>query len=260
MTAETRTVGSQLRIDLVRASPYLVPLLVVAALAWLWTYGRSSSMGNMPGTMGMSAPAFLGMWALMMTAMMLPSAAPVAVLHTRTIRSRRMIRITVFVAGYLLVWAASGVPAYALAWLVDRASNETIGIALAATIFAASGVYQLTPLKYACLAHCRTPLAHIFHYASWKGPALDLRIGLHHGGYCLACCWSLMTLMAVFGMMNLWAMIVLAGIVAAEKLWSRGPLLGRAVGVASLGLAVLVIFVPEIAPGVTGAPMGMMGA
>jgi predicted metal-binding membrane protein len=258
MTAETRSVATQTRFDLARVAPYLAPLLVVTALAWLWTYQQASDMGNMPGTMGMALPAFIAMWALMMTAMMLPSAAPVALLYTRTVQSQRLFRIGSFVAGYLLVWSVSGVAAYGLAWAVDRTSNETAGIALASAIFVVSGVYQLTPLKYACLSHCRSPLGHLFHYASWQGALVDFRIGLHHGGFCLACCWGLMALMAAFGLMNLWAMVGLAAIVALEKLWSRGPLFGRAVGVVSLALAVVVIFVPEIAPGVTGTPMGEM--
>jgi predicted metal-binding membrane protein len=258
VTAETRSVGREVRLDLGRLSPYIALLLLFAAVAWLWTYQQARDMGNMPGTMGLSAPAFVVMWGLMMTAMMLPSAAPVAALYSRTVQTRRLLRIGSFAGGYLLVWTASGLAAFALAWGVDRASNDTVGVALASTIFAVSGIYQLTPLKYACLSHCRSPIAHLFHYASWRGALVDLRVGVHHGAFCLACCWSLMALMAVFGVMNLWAMVVLAAIVALEKLWSRGPMLGRAVGVVSLGLAIVVIFVPEIAPGVTGTPMGAM--
>jgi predicted metal-binding membrane protein len=260
VTTETRSVGAHLRIDPGRHAPYLALLLVVALLAGLWTYSRATSMGNMPGTMGMSLPAFIGMWGLMMTAMMLPSAAPVAALYVRTVQTHRVMRIGTFAAGYLFVWTLSGLPAYLLAWTAEQATSRTTGIALAAGIFAANGIYQLTPLKFACLSHCRSPIAHLFHYASWKGRFVDFRIGVHHGTFCFACCWSLMTLMAAFGVMNLWAMLGLATIVATEKLWSRGVLLSRAVGVASLALAVAVIFVPELAPGVTGAPMEMVGS
>ena len=181
-------------------------------------------MGSMPGTMGMSFIGFLAMWSLMMTAMMLPSAAPFASLYWRTFHTRPSARAAEFVSGYLVVWTLTGVPAFGLAWLAGEAASasSTVGTAFAATIFAACGVYQLSPVKYRCLSHCRTPLGHVFHYSNFKGLLRDFRVGAHHGLYCFSCCWSLMALMAAFGFMNLWAMVALAAIVAIEKLWSRG--------------------------------------
>ena len=218
----------------------------------------------MPGTMGMDLLAFIAMWGLMMTAMMLPSAAPFASLYGRTFRNQRVRRAVEFVGGYLLVWTLSGVPAFGLAWLAGEAARATpaLGTALAVGIFAACGVYQLTPLKYRCLSHCRSPIGDLLHYSNYRGPFRDLRVGAHHGLFCFSCCWSLMALMAAFGFMNLWAMVALAAIVAIEKLWSRGESFARLTGVAALGLAIVVIFEPGIAGGLDGGGMtdAMTGA
>jgi predicted metal-binding membrane protein len=102
---------------------------------------------------------------------------------------------------------------------------------VAVAVFASCGVYQLTPLKSRCLKHCRSPLSLLLHYGAYRGPLRDVRAGAHHGAYCLGCCWSLMALFAVVGVMNLVAMVVLAAVVLAEKLSVHGELLARAVGV-----------------------------
>ena len=200
----------------------------------------------------MSALNFLVMWGVMMAAMMLPSAAPTAALYARTIVSGRLLRLVAFASGYMLVWTLSGVPAYLLVVGADAAVDRSAGIVLASGIFVCNGVYQLTSLKAACLSRCRTPIASTLEYASWGGRLRELRVGVHHGSYCLACCWSLMVLMMAFGVMNLWAMLGLASVVGVEKLWAHGDRFARAVGVASLALAIAVFFVPEIAPGLTG--------
>jgi predicted metal-binding membrane protein len=133
---------------------------------------------------------------------------------------------------------------------------------VAVAVFASCGVYQLTPLKARCLKHCRSPLSLLLHYGAYRGPLRDVCAGVHHGAYCLGCCWSLMALFVVVGVMNLAAMVVLAAVVLAEKLWVHGELLARAVGVAALALAVAVIWVPALAPGLHGTSqmMGMAGS
>lgn len=235
-----------------RTTPQLVLLLLAAAAASALTANRAQSMGDMPGAMGLGLPAFVLMWALMMTAMMLPSAAPFAAMYARTVQSRRLLRLTQFTAGYLLVWAASGVLAYGVAWLSGKAAGDgPAAIGLAAAIFATAGVYQLTSLKYRCLSHCRSPIAHMFHYASFTGRFRDLRAGAHNGYFCLACCWSLMILMAAFGVMNVFAMVALAAVVAAEKLLPNGDRFSKAVGVGLLGMAVAVVAYPGLAPGLS---------
>ncbi len=235
-------------------------LLAAASAAWVWAVTRWGGMQAMPGTMGLRPPAFLSLWTLMMAAMMLPATAPVAALYARTLTVHRTPRMAVFTIAYLLVWAAAGLPAYALAAGLGRAANlpAAAGTAVAAAVFAISGVYQLTPLKDRCLARCRSPIGLMLRYASYPRPSRDLRAGAHHGAFCLGCCWSLMVLLAAFGVMNLWAMVVLTAVITAEKLLPAGRLVARAVGAASIALAVAVVWVPELAPGLTGGgPAGM---
>jgi predicted metal-binding membrane protein len=195
----------------------------------------------------------------MATAMMLPSAAPVASLYARSVRRNRPIRLGGFAAGYLLVWAASAVPAYGLARLADRAvaAAPAVGTVTAAVVFAANGAYQLSGLKDRCLSRCRSPFALLLRSAAWRGPFRDLRAGAHSGGSCLGCCWSLMALVLAFGVMNLWAMVLLTLAVTAEKLWSHGHGLAQATGLASLGLAVAVAWFPWLAPGLRAGAMAM---
>src|SRR5947208_1982565 len=146
------------------ATPWAV-LLVLAALAWVLTVQQARGMGVGPGTMGMTLPFFLGMWVVMMSAMMFPSVAPIAILWTRSIARRsegleRATRTGSFVSGYLVAWTAFGAAAFAALigtqHLVDWSPEAAkwLGISL----FAAAGIYQLTPLKTACLKHCRSPM------------------------------------------------------------------------------------------------------
>jgi predicted metal-binding membrane protein len=212
--------------------------------------------------MGLGIGTFVAVWALMMTAMMLPSIAPFASLYTRTFTENRATRLAALASGYLLVWTLAAIPAFGLAWLADRVvgGHSSVATALAIAIFAACGVYQLTPIKDRCLAHCRSPLGFVLKFGSYRGHSRDLRVGLHHGAYCFACCWGLMALLIAFGLMNLGAMVVLAAVVLIEKTSAWGSLFSRAVGAGSLVLAVVVIFRPALAPGLhAGTPVGGMG-
>jgi predicted metal-binding membrane protein len=214
--------------------------------------------------MGLGLLGFVGMWALMMAAMMLPSVAPVASMYQRSVRSWRALRLAGFTAGYLLAWAGAGIPAYLLTVLVARLvdSHPPWTTAVAVAVFAACGLYQLTPLKSRCLKHCRSPLALLLHYGSYQGASRDVRAGAHHGAWCLGCCWSLMVLFVVLGVMNLAAMVVLAAVVLVEKLWVHGEVLARVVGVVALGLAVAAIWLPGLAPALHGTNqmMSMAGS
>lgn len=237
-------------------------ILSVAAGAWAATVIWARDMGVMPGTMGMTATIFVVMWTLMMAAMMLPSAMPMITLYARVLSSNRWRRMATFGAGYLLAWALSGVPVFALAWLSGRiATNEpALAAASAAVIFAAAGLYQLTPLKHRCLQHCRSPLAHLMHYGNYRGRLRDLRAGAHHGAFCLACCWALMLLMIAFGVMNLVAMALLAATIGIEKQWSHGVGFAKVAGITALALAVIAIFFPGLAPGLHASGMATMGS
>jgi predicted metal-binding membrane protein len=235
-------------------------LLILAAGAWAATVVLARRMVGMTGTMGLGLAAFVPVWTLMMAAMMLPSVAPVASLYAKTLQSSRMARVAGLVVGYLAVWAAAGLPAYGLAWLAGSLTGQHPGAAhvLAVAAFAVCGVYQLTSLKDRCLAHCRSPLALLLHYGSYRGRFRDLRVGVHHGGYCLGCCWGLMVILIAVGVMNIAAMVALAALVLIEKTWIWGRAAGRLAGVAALALAVAAIWLPWLAPGLHAAPQ-MMG-
>lgn len=235
-------------------------LLLGAAVAWVGVVVVARHMGPMPGTMGLGIGTFVAVWALMMAAMMLPSVAPFASLYTRTFTDNGGLRLIALALGYLLVWSLAAMPAYALAWLADRVvgSHPAGATALAAVIFAACGVYQLTPLKDLCLARCRSPLGFVLKFGSYRGRSRDLRVGLYHGAFCLACCWALMALLIAFGLMNLAAMAVLAAMVVVEKTGPWGRRFSQALGVVALVLAVMVVFQPHLAPGLQ--PVGSMGS
>ena len=236
-------------------------VLIVAAAAWAGTVLLARGMAGMTGTMGLGLAVFVPVWTLMMAAMMLPSVTPLASLYARTMQSSRPVRIAGLVAGYLAVWAVAGLPAFGLAWLTGRLTGMHPGAAhiLAVAVFAVAGLYQLTPLKDRCLAHCRSPLGLLLHYGSYRGKARDLRVGVHHGGYCLGCCWALMVILIAVGVMNIAAMVGLAALVLIEKVWRRGPLASRLAGIALLGLAVTTIWLPWLAPGLHATPPMMTG-
>jgi predicted metal-binding membrane protein len=210
----------------------------------------------MTGTMGLGLALFVPVWTLMMAAMMLPSVTPTASLYARTFRDHRAMRTAGLVVGYLAVWAVAGVPAYGLArlagWLAGM--HHSAAHVLAVAVFAVCGVYQLSSLKDRCLAHCRSPLGLLLHYGSYQGRSRDLRVGVHHGGYCLGCCWALMVILIAVGVMNLTAMVGLAAVVLIEKTWRWGTVAGRVAGAAALALAIAVIWFPWLAPGLHAAP------
>jgi predicted metal-binding membrane protein len=208
-------------------------------------------MGAMSGDMDLGLSAFLIAWTLMMAAMMLPSVAPVASLYARSIVQHRSRRLILFTTGYLLVWAAAGLGAYALGAVIARLAADDPAIWTVAGVgaYLACGIYQLSPLKYRCLRHCRSPLSLFLHYSSYQGPLRDLRVGIHHGAHCLACCWGLMVVLLALGAMSVVPMVVLAAVVLTEKVWSRGEAFSRLVGVGCLVLAVATIRYPTLAPG-----------
>lgn len=240
---------------LLRWTPQLIVLLVLAAGVWVVTLDRAGDMAGMAAmspTMGLGLGAFAGMWALMMTAMMLPSVAPFAVLYSRTFTRRRAVRLTLFTASYLVSWALAAVPA----WLVLRAVDGQLasgrsGTLVASLVLGTAGVWQLSPLKQRCLRHCRSPLGQLLHYGAYTGMLRDVRVAVHHSMYCLGCCWGLMALFVVTGVMHVGAMVVLTGVVAAEKLLPRGETLTAATGILALVAAVAVWWLPTLAPGLT---------
>jgi len=219
----------------------IAALVVVAAACW-WLFARSAAvMSSMEGdglmlamANAMMAPAatlpYLAasalMWLVMMGAMMAPAALPITLVFVRLDRERDARSLPVhgllFAAGYLGTWSFFALVATALQWSLHRAALlHTDMLAtdrpLAGAILLIAGIYQLTPLKTACLAHCRTPMG--FLLSHWRGGARGaFRMGLHHGGYCLGCCWALMLLMFVAGVMSVAAMALLSLFIVSERL------------------------------------------
>jgi predicted metal-binding membrane protein len=236
-------------------------LLIVAALAWVVTIAVARDMGVMPGTMGLGLGAFLGVWALMMSAMMLPSIALVASLYARTMRDHRSRRLALLTLGYLIAWTAVGLVAFGLAAGGDRLAQHTPGWAQAAAVGSclACGIYQMTSLKDRCLQKCRSPLGHLLHYSSFRGPLADVRVGLHHGAWCVACCWALMLLLITCGVMSVVAMLVLAAVIIFEKVLLPGRWFSIAVGVVAFVFGIAIWIHPSLAGGLHASTgVGMM--
>jgi predicted metal-binding membrane protein len=268
VSAGSSTSRPSLAVPARQLAPAWAALLALALLAWAVTIAQARGMGIGPGTMGMALPLFIAMWVAMMAAMMFPSVAPIAIMWSKVIRGKstgwaRIARMTSFLAGYLVTWSGFGLLAFAALlgteWLVDvlpKAANW-----LGVSIFVVAGIYQLTPLKDACLRHCRSPMSALLHYSNFKGPWRDLRVGVHHGLYCVGCCWGLMLVLVAVGVMNVAAMAVLATVIFLEKLWRRGSGLSRLVGVAFLAIAVLAPFYPWLLPGLQASGgIGVMGS
>ena len=208
---------------------------LLALLCWWYLLGGTSSGTAMAGMHSPPFGALVLMWWLMMAAMMLPSAAPAILLYARVrqIRSRDsgIADTWIFLAGYIGVWLFFSIAA-ALAQRLAADSSMVIQNRYAqAALLVAAGLYQLSPLKNACLSECRSPAAFISrHWRSGANGAVQL--GVRHGLYCLGCCWTLMTLLFVGGVMNFLWIVGLTLVVALEKLAPRGPLLGKVAGIA----------------------------
>lgn len=215
-------------------------LLTVAALAWWW----SVRMPDMPS----SLPAFLLGWVAMMVAMMLPAITPVVKLYARAAERGRAAPVPVFLAGYLVVWSALGLPGY-LAWqaLMDPLMmGEMWAGRLAGGVFVAAAAYQLSPLKDLCLRHCRSPMT-LFLQAKGRltRPLTALTLGAHHGLYCVGCCWALMACLVAVGTMNPLAMVAIAALIFLEKNLAQGVLVARLAAVALLSLGAWLILAPS---------------
>lgn len=214
----------------------LAGLLVVTALAWAWL-ASGAGMGMAMAWTVERIFLTLSMWWVMMIAMMVPAAAPVVLLYARAAPQPHSLA---FLAGYLLCWLAFSIAAVALQFALEEAGRLTpMGMALSSPWFAgglliAAGLYQFSPLKSTCLAHCRSPVRWLSsHYRPGAGGAL--RMGLSHGAFCVGCCWLLMLLLFVVGVMNLAWVAALTLVVAAEKLLPGGAWIARISGVAMIG-------------------------
>jgi predicted metal-binding membrane protein len=230
-------------------------LFAVAAVGWWWTAGQMAGMDNGPWTGLGTFGWFLAVWIVMMAAMMFPSVAPTVALYSRMTKQRSPLLPLWYAAGYLLTWAAAGVAAFAIgvglsaisgdvfAW--DRGGRWTAGGTLVA-----AAVYELTPLKDVCLGKCRSPLGLLMGWwrDGWYGA---LRMGAKNGAWCVGCCWALMAALFALGVMSVFWMAMVAGLIAFEKTvpWRQVATYGTAAVLLALGI--LLLTAADAIPGLT---------
>ena len=237
-------------------------LLVLALVAWTLTDERMGGMDAGPGTALGTLGFFVGVWVVMMAAMMFPSIWPMVLVYRRIQigkreqgRERTAGATAVFVAGYLLTWTGAGVLSYALfeaarSLEIGALSWSEAGPYVAGGVIVAAAAYQLTPLKDACLTKCRDPFSFIL--AEYRpGRAGALRMGVRHGAWCVGCCWALMAALFALGVMSLGWMALIAALIATEKLLAWKALANRGIAVLLLALGLAVAFAPEDVPGLT---------
>ena len=233
-------------------------LLGFAAAAWWVTLGNARDMSSMVQGLAhvgaampfdMGAAIFIGMWATMMVAMMFPTVAPIVLLHRMVIRRRGEgpAPTVAFMAGYLVIWVAVGiVPLLALIGFRDVA-HESVWIGrVGGGVLVLAGAYQFTRWKDTCLGACRQPLTFLLTHDFGRGLRGALRTGASHGLYCLGCCWALMAVLFVVGLMNLTWMAAIAVVFLAEKNWRHGVALTRVVGTAVILFGIAVLANPEL--------------
>jgi predicted metal-binding membrane protein len=245
-------------------------LVLVAAAGWVLTVDRMRGMDAGPGTELGTLGWFVGVWVVMMAAMMLPSIAPMVLEHARIEKHEEARRRAVpagatvaFVAGYLVPWTVGGLLGYAV---VEGVRSLDLGFLgwheagryVAAGVILGAALYQLTRLKDVCLGHCREPAMLLVRRRPGRAGAVLL--GIEHGGFCVGCCWALMAALFALGVMSIVWMAFVAALIATEKLlpWKTVANRGIAVLLAVLGIAVAVA--PERVPGLTipGSPAGKM--
>ena len=230
-------------------------LFALAGVGWWWTAHEMRGMDNGPWSALGGSLWFLGVWVVMMAAMMLPSVAPTVALYARMTSKRSSLLPLLFVGGYLCTWAAAGLAALAVGAVASALAGSSLewhhaGRVLAGvTLLVASG-YQLSPLKDRCLGKCRSPLGMLL--GSWRDGELGaLRMGIKNGAWCVGCCWALMASLFALGVMSLLWMAVIAGVIAIEKSvpWGRTATYATAIGLLVVGIMFLAA--PSAIPGLT---------
>ena len=230
-------------------------LFVLSGIAWWSTVDRMRGMDDGPGTHLGALSWFLGVWVVMMAAMMFPSVSPTVALYSRMSKRRTPVAPLVFTSGYLLTWTSAGLLAFAISdggrrLLGTELSWDEAGRWVAGGTLIVAAVYQLTPLKNACLTKCRSPLG--FLLGSWRdGLWGALKMGARHGAWCVGCCWALMASLFALGVMSIAWMAFAAALIAAEKTlpWGRAVTYGTAAILLVLG--VVLIVAPNALPGLT---------
>ena len=248
----------------------LSALIVVMMLAWIYTIAgvgmkmNALQMSSMPNLITSDAPIMinyhswdsmqfilmLAMWWLMMIAMMLPSATPTillaAALNRRSQSGKAPYGKTAyFTVGYLTAWFIFSLIAVFCQWLLEYTGIMTNMMQnssqlLAAGLLVMAGIWQYTPIKQACLRHCRSPVDFLTRYRRPRNTGAFI-MGLHHGAYCLGCCWFLMGLLFVVCIMDVYWIIGLTLFILIEKLFSKGPLFGQVSGIVMIAAGIIIL-------------------
>ncbi|MBI4736486.1 MAG: DUF2182 domain-containing protein [candidate division NC10 bacterium] len=233
-------------------------MVVLVALAWLtlWVWGRSPyarflshhQLAEVRGG-GALMLVFVAGWTVMIVAMMLPTSLPLVTLFHTIVRRRPDARqlVILLVAGYLGIWTLFGLLVYAGDWVLHEAVERSPWLEANAWVIGAAtlvlaGVYQFTPLKYRCLDKCRSPLSFIMeHWQGERDHAQAFGLGVHHGIFCVGCCWSLMLLMFAVGIGNLGWMLVLGMLMGMEKNMPWGRRLSAPLGAVLVGWGLILV-------------------
>jgi predicted metal-binding membrane protein len=242
----------------------IIVVAILTVAAWLLTYSTYQQMGllmqiGVPMSLGMegwagvaSFIAFTGMWLIMMIAMMLPSSYPTLLLHRTVYRKRNpnaSAGTFLFALGYFLVWTASGVFFYLGYILIGGMRSHIPGsdvaiLRAAGVALILSGMYQCSWLKRACLKHCQNPLHFVMEH--WRdGNIGSLRMGAAHGVYCFGCCWGLMVILFVMGVMHLGWMAAVGALILIEKVLPSGKWIPNAIGAVFVVVGGVVVLFPE---------------
>ncbi|GAC1443474.1 MAG: DUF2182 domain-containing protein [Chloroflexota bacterium] len=237
----------------------LISLASLSAGAWGVVLWQSHSMSNpsMGLTMGMDATLFLGVWVAMMMAMMFPAAAPMILMFAQIQAAKRRegrvaVPVWLFTATYLALWTAVGIVALLAATGAQQLGDHTTWLAdsgrrLSGLLLVGAGIYQFTPLKHACLAKCRSPLA--FLMTSWHdGRAGAVRMGLTHGLYCLGCCWLFFAILFPLGMMNIVVLAIMTFVIFAEKSLPFGERIAQLAAIVLIAYGVAIMAFPQLLP------------
>jgi predicted metal-binding membrane protein len=247
----------------VRARLALVALLfALAAFGWWWTLDQMRGMDDGPWTGLGTFGWFIGVWVVMMAAMMFPSVSPTVALYSRMTRERTPLAPLLFAGGYLVTWAGAGALAFAAALGGGHAAGDVLawnraGRWVAGATLLIAAVYELTPLKDVCLGRCRSPLGLLL--GTWRDGAFGaLQMGLKNGAWCVGCCWALMASFFALGIMSVVWMAVVAGLIAVEKTlpWRRVATCGAASILVVLGT--LLLLSPGAIPGLSIPDGGSM--
>ena len=239
----------------------VVTLFVLAGVGWWWTAGQMAGMDGGPWTGLGTLSWFLGVWVVMMAAMMFPSVAPTVALYSRMTRSRSPLAPVVFTGGYLATWAVAGLVAFGIGAGAARLPGgplawEHAGRPVAAVTLLVAAAYELSPVKDVCLRRCRSPLGVLL--GGWRdGWSGALRMGARNGAWCVGCCWALMASLFALGVMSPVWMALIAALIAVEKTLPARRLTTYGTATVLVVLGVLLLTAPDAIPALTVPGSGM---